>query len=198
MNKYTVEVTSVTTVEVEAESQDRAIEEACGRAWEFDADSVDAKVISELRSLSPKVQKRYSRVPLAEPIIWEPEDWTPEEWETLCKVSGDLPPDRTQRIVFHLSEMESYVIPKPGPKDYPDRDRTYEVTEACPHCGAEITMTWDTDAQGFEVFCPSCGKRLMLCDECLHDESHNGSCNYSSETGTCFRRCKSVAAAGKE
>ena len=83
--------------------------------------------------------------------------------------------------------MEPYVLPKPGPKDSSDRDRTYEVTEVCPTCEAEVTMIWDTDTQGFAGFCPFCGNRLMLCDECKHDENRSGSCDYSKETDTCFR-----------
>ena len=45
MKKYTVEVTSITTVEVEANSEDEATEKACGCAWEYDADSNTAKII---------------------------------------------------------------------------------------------------------------------------------------------------------
>jgi len=63
-------------------------------------------------------------------------------------------------------------------------DRTYTVVECCPHCMNEIEMTWDTDTKGFKAFCPVCGKRLMLCDECLHAENSLG-CDYDSETDTC-------------
>lgn len=62
--------------------------------------------------------------------------------------------------------------------------RTYTVTELCPHCMNEITMTWDTDKLGFKAFCPVCGKRLMLCDECMHIED-GGVCNYDSKRDCC-------------
>lgn len=62
-------------------------------------------------------------------------------------------------------------------------DRTFEVTEVCPHCESEITMTWDTDTMGFKAFCPVCGKRLMLCDECRH--SGCGGCDYDSRIDSC-------------
>ena len=133
-----------------------------------------------------KIQERYNKVATAEPVILEPEDWTPDEWKTLCKVSGQLPADRTERIVLHISAVETYVRPKQGPRD----ERTYVVTERCPHCENEIEMRWDTDKRGFEAKCPACGQRLMLCDECRHDESCRQSCDYDSETDTCFRRRK--------
>lgn len=63
-----------------------------------------------------------------------------------------------------------------------DGDRTFIVTEFCPHCETEIEMRWDTDTQGFKAFCPSCGHRLMLCDEC---HQLGGGCDYDSKTDSC-------------
>ena len=60
-----------------------------------------------------------------------------------------------------------------------------EVTEVCPHCESEITMTWDVAQAGYKAFCPVCGERLMLCDMCLHPEGEGGSCDYDSETDAC-------------
>lgn len=68
----------------------------------------------------------------------------------------------------------------------PEQDRTFVVTEPCPHCGHEIEMRWDTDTLGFQAFCPVCGQRLMLCDECRHTDSPM-LCDYSSETDRCCR-----------
>lgn len=45
MKEYTVQVTSVTTVTVEAENEDEATMLACGKAWEYDADSVDGVIV---------------------------------------------------------------------------------------------------------------------------------------------------------
>ena len=64
----------------------------------------------------------------------------------------------------------------------------YEVTEWCPHCESEITMTWDVESMGYKAFCPVCGERLMLCDMCQHsgpDGEYTGSCDYISESDTC-------------
>lgn len=69
-------------------------------------------------------------------------------------------------------------------------ERTYTVTEFCPHCETEVSMRWNTDTQGFKAFCPSCGQRLMLCDEC---HQIGGGCDYDSETDSCkFNPAKEV------
>lgn len=62
--------------------------------------------------------------------------------------------------------------------------RTYQVAEVCPYCNAEVTMTWNTDVDGFKAFCPHCGERLMLCDECRHADGSDD-CDYDSATDTC-------------
>lgn len=63
-------------------------------------------------------------------------------------------------------------------------NRTYIVTEVCPHCKHEVEIHgWDTDRDGFKAFCPYCGERLMLCDECRHCGAAD--CDYNSDTDTC-------------
>ena len=72
-----------------------------------------------------------------------------------------------------------------------------EVTEVCPHCEEEITMIWDTESMGFHAFCPVCGKRLMLCDECQHTVCQDGephNCDYDKATDTCHRQKASPVA----
>lgn len=44
----------------------------------------------------------------------------------------------------------------------------FEVCEVCPECGAENIMTWDVETEGYVAYCPHCGSKMMLCDECLH------------------------------
>ncbi len=75
-------------------------------------------------------------------------------------------------------------------------DRTYIVTEMCPHCENEIEMRWDTDTRGFKATCPVCGKRLMLCDECLHAEDSIG-CDYDSYTDSCYRNPRTYEVGSK-
>lgn len=40
------------------------------------------------------------------------------------------------------------------------------VTESCPHCDTEVTVKWLPSEDGHSIFCPKCGKRIMLCSEC--------------------------------
>lgn len=68
-------------------------------------------------------------------------------------------------------------------KQVDELEKQYEVTEFCPHCESEITITWDTETYGYKAYCPVCGGRLMLCSAC-HDDT-NGSCDYNGETDTC-------------
>ena len=75
-------------------------------------------------------------------------------------------------------------------------DRTYIVTEMCPHCMNEIEMRWNTDTEGFKAFCPVCGKRLMLCDECLHAEDSIG-CGYDSFPDSCRHNPRTYRAGSK-
>lgn len=70
-----------------------------------------------------------------------------------------------------------------------NENQGYNVTEVCPTCGREIQMRWDTDTMGFKAFCPACGGRLMLCDECQRTKADSGkpaeTCDYCKDTDTC-------------
>lgn len=62
------------------------------------------------------------------------------------------------------------------------------VSEFCPHCETEIEMMWNVSSNGYKAFCPVCGQRLMLCDECMHSIPEGeciGKCDYCSEDDTC-------------
>lgn len=71
----------------------------------------------------------------------------------------------------------------------------YEVVEVCPHCDSEVTYgDWDVSVHGFVAVCPSCGKQIHLCDECMHqDDNPNAYCDWryfvrdGNEYGVCFR-----------
>lgn len=64
---------------------------------------------------------------------------------------------------------------------------TPEVTEVCPNCMREVTISgWDVRKDGFRAYCPYCGDRLMLCDECFHRHGDFcDDCDYCSKTDTC-------------
>lgn len=45
MKEFTVKVTSTTTLTVKAESEDEAIDKACEKAWEYDADEKTGEIL---------------------------------------------------------------------------------------------------------------------------------------------------------
>ena len=62
-----------------------------------------------------------------------------------------------------------------------------QEAELCPHCGNENILEWDVENDGFQITCSHCGKKIMLCDACLHSEDNKEQrCDFS-ETG-CFRK----------
>ena len=77
------------------------------------------------------------------------------------------------------------------PKIYVDDKYTAEsddyVCEYCSMCENEIELQWSTKRWGYKAFCPHCGTRLMLCDECQHrtDGSFLDDCDYDFETDSC-------------
>lgn len=62
------------------------------------------------------------------------------------------------------------------------------MTETCPYCNHTIEMDWDANKNGYEIFCPYCGRKIMLCGVCKHDPAFK-SCDYDPRKETCFR-CK--------
>lgn len=69
--------------------------------------------------------------------------------------------------------------------DEPLEHNARVVTEWCSFCENEIELKWDVDGQGYKAFCPVCGNRLMLCDECQHSENCSAGCDFNSETDSC-------------
>lgn len=66
--------------------------------------------------------------------------------------------------------------------------RQFEVCEVCPECGAENIMRWDVKKDGYVAYCPHCGSKMMLCDECFHSDDAP-ICNWSPRNGCC-RECQ--------
>ena len=127
--------------------------------------------------------------------LWKDGQYPPEKCHIVpYKVAWNYIPNLMEHIgkTVFLTEKEAedaLAKAKAALKaDAPDRqiihnEPPYTVTEVCPHCENEIEMRWSTEAFGFKAFCPVCGKRLMLCDECRH--SNCGECDYDSRTDTC-------------
>ncbi len=57
--------------------------------------------------------------------------------------------------------------------------RRYFVTEYCPHCDTESTLMWSVEEHGYEIYCPVCGKKIMLCSMC----GHHNDCDWTEEAG---------------
>ena len=48
-------------------------------------------------------------------------------------------------------------------------------------------MMWDIERDGYKAYCPYCGERLMLCDECQHrnEGEFTNDCNFDSKNDVC-------------
>ena len=89
-------------------------------------------------------------------IIWDADD--PEDLEGL-PTEIDIPEGMTDEdtISDYLSDLTGFCH-KGFALDPELGERTYIVTELCPHCEAEVEIHgWDTDCNGFKAFCPYCG-----------------------------------------
>lgn len=66
-----------------------------------------------------------------------------------------------------------------------------EAVEACPYCTeTNVLPNYNVTQQGYAVHCEHCGKRMMLCDECLHADDNPGQkCDWHEKNGkgSCFR-----------
>ena len=70
-----------------------------------------------------------------------------------------------------------------------------EAVEICPHCDSENSyLNYDAEKSGYVLICQTCGKEMMLCDECLHaPDNKDQFCDWHGrqsnkyEIGICFR-----------
>lgn len=55
-------------------------------------------------------------------------------------------------------------------------------TEICLHCGNEnFYKNYDPEKSGYIVVCKACGKKIFLCDACIHN--HNICTYYETKMG---------------
>ena len=68
-----------------------------------------------------------------------------------------------------------------------ERQMPNTVTEYCANCKEEIEMVWSVKDRGYKAFCPVCGSKLMLCNECMHSGVifEIGGCDFDFDTGKC-------------
>lgn len=81
-----------------------------------------------------------------------------------------------------LPELEELLSRENGP-EITRSPRDNDVTEYCPHCDREITVSWNVEQDGYQIFCPNCGETIMLCSMCDQkpcDWTENG-CKYSDD-----------------
>ena len=72
-----------------------------------------------------------------------------------------------------------------------DKNIQTEAVEICPHCeGENIYPNYDVGVSGYIVKCKHCGKKIFLCDECIHSEDNvGGFCDWTQGESChfCFR-----------
>ena len=56
-------------------------------------------------------------------------------------------------------------------------------TEICAYCKKEVSVVWDTEHDGYDIYCPACGKKLRLCSAC--EKYKAALCDYNEDTGEC-------------
>ena len=56
-----------------------------------------------------------------------------------------------------------------------------EIMEQCPYCENEAALHWDVEKDGHQVFCPNCGKPMMLCSMC--DARDGAVCDWKEGEG---------------
>lgn len=108
-------------------------------------------------------------------------------------ISGDWNRVCNQHVTHWMS------IPAPPTVGVDEESETLEpdteAVESCPYCEAEnVYPGWDVEKHGYIAECKECGKRIFLCDECLHAEDNPSMhCDWHNESngecvvGYCFR-----------
>ena len=50
------------------------------------------------------------------------------------------------------------------------------LSEWCSHCETEVTIEWDIATQGWIFYCPSCGKKMFMCNMCKLQNCNDKEC----------------------
>lgn len=66
-----------------------------------------------------------------------------------------------------------------------------EIVEVCPHCDHENIYSENEEfPEQYVAICDNCGKKIFLCDECMHSEDNpEQNCDWCMKDGCdmCFR-----------
>lgn len=63
-----------------------------------------------------------------------------------------------------LDDMNRKAINKEIKKEQNHLDKPHKVTEFCNYCENVVTLYWDTKHDGYNIYCPCCGKEMKLSD----------------------------------
>ncbi|MBO5969930.1 MAG: hypothetical protein J6S14_15690 [Clostridia bacterium] len=77
-------------------------------------------------------------------------------------------------------DEEPTAISNPELRTAPKSCSARQVTEPCPDCGSEVTLFWEPERDGYQIFCPVCGTKMMLCSMC--PKSADNTCDWSRAT----------------
>lgn len=69
------------------------------------------------------------------------------------------------RADYNDNQPDDQPDTRPAHKPIPPHYRP-EVTELCPHCDSEVTLIWNLEEDGYQIHCPRCGAKIMLCSMC--------------------------------
>ena len=108
----------------------------------------------------------------AESILYERYKFTRPETDTIRYEKDSLNIDDTNdyiRSFYNADQPDEEPDTRPAHKPIPPHYRP-EVTEPCPHCDSEIGVIWNPEEDGYQIHCPRCGAKMMLCSMCpMHD-----------------------------
>lgn len=118
------------------------------------------------------------------------------EWK-IIEILNDIFDISTDNYLLLVQWTQDECLKKDG-EEAARAIQQFEVCEVCPECGAENIMTWDVEKDGYVAYCPHCGSKMMLCDECLHSDDAP-ICDWNPHNGCCRERekCKKNSKSSK-
>lgn len=68
-----------------------------------------------------------------------------------------------------IDNMNREAINKKIKKELNHLNKPHKVTEVCSYCKNEVNLKWDTKHDGYNIYCPCCGKEMKL-SNAYHNE----------------------------
>lgn len=105
--------------------------------------------------------------------------------EVICddeeeRISWQTKKKKAERLFW---SMAGYCSEEDYDKWFTEQSDYFEAVEVCPYCDSENTYPMrEVNKYGYIAECQHCGKRIFLCDECMHSEDNpTMSCNWHME-----------------